>query len=194
MRRCSAALGGKRNRSSDGLLMRFPSPVSMRAGQSGLTARTKCWSTPCRKTSALTSACPFACGYANGRPKNASARFSVLGQRPGRSTAADGGSRPTLCRIETEGRAYATAGTPLALHQWHHIVAVKSGRKLTLYLDGVQRASADVPAVMTTISRFFALGGNPAYSGPEFLAADFADLLVRNRALSDTEATTVSHP
>jgi hypothetical protein len=97
-------------------------------------------------------------------------------------------------RIETEGRAYATAGTALVLHQWHHVVAVKSGRKLTLYLDGIQRASADVPTVVTTISRFFALGGNPAYSGPEFLAADFADLLVRNRALSDTEATTVSHP
>jgi uncharacterized protein len=104
----------------------------------------------------------------------------------------DGGK--LAARIEA-GRGYGTAGVPLAAGEWHHVAAVKSGTKLTLYLDGVARASAKVPAVVSTQSRAFALGGNPAYSGaPEFLAADFANLLVRNRALSDTEVAALWHP
>ena len=97
-------------------------------------------------------------------------------------------------RIEAV-RGYGTAGVPLAVGEWHHVAAVKAGAKLTLYVDGVARASAEVPAVVSTQSRAFALGGNPAYTGaPEFLAADFADLLVRNRALSPDEVAALCHP
>ncbi|MCX6909717.1 MAG: glycoside hydrolase family 127 protein [Verrucomicrobia bacterium] len=97
-------------------------------------------------------------------------------------------------RIEA-GRSYSTAGVPLAAGEWHHIAAVKAGTKLTLYVDGVARASAEAPAVVSTQSRAFALGGNPAYTGaPEFLAADFTDLLVRNRALSAAEVAALTHP
>lgn len=97
-------------------------------------------------------------------------------------------------RIEA-GRAYGTAGVPLAVGKWHHVAAVKAGAKLTLYVDGNARASTEVPAVVNTQSRACALGGNPAYTGaPEFLAADFADLLVRNRALSAAAVTALCHP
>ena len=104
----------------------------------------------------------------------------------------DGGK--LFARIEA-GRSYGTAGVPLATGEWHHVAAVKAGAKLTLYMDGAARASAEVPAVVSTQSRAFALGGNPAYTGgPEFLAADFADLLVRNRALSPAEIAALSRP
>ncbi len=99
-----------------------------------------------------------------------------------------------FARIEA-GHSHGTSGVPLATGEWHHVAAVKSGAALTLYLDGVARASAKVPAGISTQSRAFALGGNPAYTGaPEFLAADVAGLLVRNRALSPAEITALSHP
>ena len=106
--------------------------------------------------------------------------------------AVDGGK--LAARIEA-GRSYGTAGVSLAAGEWHHVAAVKAGARLTLYMDGAVRASAKVPAVVLTQSRTFALGGNPAYTGgPEFLAADFANLLVRNRALSDAEVAVLCHP
>ena len=56
-------------------------------------------------------------------------------------------------------------------------------------------ATAAVPTVVATQARACALGGNPAYTGaPEFLAADFADLLIRNRASSDEEIAALKHP
>lgn len=95
-------------------------------------------------------------------------------------------------RIEA-GRAYGTAGVPLNVGEWHHVAAVKAGTKLTLYLDGVPRAATAAPPSILTQSRAFALGGNPAYTGaPEFLAADFTGLLVRNRALTSAEIATLS--
>jgi hypothetical protein len=100
-----------------------------------------------------------------------------------------------FARMEAAGRAYGTAGVPLALNEWHHIAAVKSGSKLKLYVDGTLRAAADVPAAVATNSRLFALGGNPAFTGaPELLAADFAGLLVRNRALSNAEVAGLIRP
>ena len=96
-------------------------------------------------------------------------------------------------RIEA-GRSYGTASVPMPLNEWHRVAAVKAGTTLTLYLDGKKVAAAEVPAVITTSSRLFALGGNPVFAGPEFLPADFTDLLVRNRALSEAEIAQLSQP
>ena len=92
------------------------------------------------------------------------------------------------------GRSYSTAGVQIPLNEWHHIAAVKSGTTLTLYIDGKNVAATEVPAVITTSSRLFALGGNPVFAGPEFLPADFAELVVRNRALSKEEVARLSRP
>ena len=64
----------------------------------------------------------------------------------------------------------------------------------TLYLDGKESGAVEVPAAITTVSRLFSLGGNPTFAGPEFLAADFAELLLRNRALSTDEIGAMVHP
>ena len=98
-----------------------------------------------------------------------------------------------FARIEA-GRSYSTAGVPMPLNEWHDVAAVKSGTTLTLYLDGKKVATTEAPAVMTSASRLFALGGNPVFGGPEYLPADFAELLVRNRALSEAEVAALSRP
>ena len=47
--------------------------------------------------------------------------------------------------------------------------------------------SCTVPAFLPTQATDCALGGNPHYSGNEFLAASFADFAFYARALSDVE-------
>ena len=89
-------------------------------------------------------------------------------------------------RIEA-GQFYGTKGVPLKVGRWTHVVAVKEGGKLTLYVDGSARETSDVPILLSTVSDEFALGGNPRYSGPEFLACKLADLKFYARALSAKE-------
>jgi hypothetical protein len=93
-------------------------------------------------------------------------------------------------RIEA-GRFYGTEGVPLEVGRWTHLAAVKRGDRLTLYVDGSSRATAEVPLLLATVSEEFALGGNPRYSGPEFLACKLADLEFYARALSAAEIKQV---
>jgi len=89
-------------------------------------------------------------------------------------------------RIEA-GKFYGTDGVPVQLGKWVHIAAVKQGKQLTLFVDGKRHASAAVPERVVSMARDFALGGNPHYGGPEFLAARLADLRFFARALSTDE-------
>jgi hypothetical protein len=96
----------------------------------------------------------------------------------------DGGK--LFARIEAQ-RGFGTRGVPLTPGRWYHVAAVKSGSKLTLFLDGQPMETTEAPATLHTIARTCALGGNPNYSGNEFLAADFASLELYARALSAKE-------
>lgn len=91
-----------------------------------------------------------------------------------------------FARIEA-GQGYSTAGFALEPGQWRHVVAVKSGAELRLYVDGVRRGTVTVPLFIHSQSTEIGLGGNPRYSGDEFLAARFAELRFYNRALSEQE-------
>jgi len=67
-------------------------------------------------------------------------------------------------------------------------VGVKQRDKLTLYVDGQARSSAQAPLLVLAGAKDFAVGGNPNYTGaPEFLAARFADLRFYALALSAEE-------
>ena len=89
-------------------------------------------------------------------------------------------------RIEA-AQFYGTEGVPVEIGKWMHIVAVKHGPKLTLWVNGESHASAKVPDVIVSFAEDFALGGNPHFGGPEFLAVRLADLRVYARALSAAE-------
>jgi hypothetical protein len=91
-----------------------------------------------------------------------------------------------FARIEA-GSFYGTSGYPVEKDRWYHVAAVKRGTQLTLYVDGQARCSTAVPASVVSSAADFAIGGNPNFSGPEFLPAKFADLKFYARALSADE-------
>jgi hypothetical protein len=92
-----------------------------------------------------------------------------------------------FARLETAGQGFSTEGVVIEAGRWYHVAAVKQGAKLTLFLDGAARASATVPAEIHSAARDFALGGNPHYTGNEFLAVRLADFAFHARALSAEE-------
>ncbi len=89
-------------------------------------------------------------------------------------------------RIEA-GQFYGTEGFPLKTNTWYHVAGVKQGQKLTLYVDGKAHSTAKAPQTIVSSAADFAIGGNPNYSGPEFLPARLADLKFYARALSADE-------
>ncbi len=91
-----------------------------------------------------------------------------------------------FARIEAQ-QGFSTKGVPIDVGVWHHVAAVKRGPQLTLYLDGRAREATAVPPFINSVARTCALGGNPNFSGNEFLAADFADFTMSLRALSADE-------
>ncbi|MBP9900055.1 MAG: glycoside hydrolase family 127 protein [Verrucomicrobia bacterium] len=96
----------------------------------------------------------------------------------------DGGK--VFARIESGG-GFSTPGGAMAAGRWYHVAAVKRGGTLTLFLDGQAVGTCAAPEFTTTQARDCALGGNPHFSGNEFLAARFADFSVFARALSAEE-------
>jgi DUF1680 family protein len=89
-------------------------------------------------------------------------------------------------RIEA-GAGHGTDGFTLETGRWYHVVGVKQGAKLTLYVDGREHSTANAPPVIVSNAADFAIGGNPNFSGPEFLPARLADLKFYARALSHDE-------
>ena len=106
---------------------------------------------------------------------------------PLRLTVDDG---KLFARIEAQ-RVFTTRGVRITPGAWHHVVAVKSGPKLILYLDGRAQETIEVPAALNTAARVCALGGNPNYSGNEFLEADFAQFKLLARAMSAEEVAAL---
>jgi hypothetical protein len=96
----------------------------------------------------------------------------------------DGGK--LFARIEA-GRVFGTSGASFTPGQWRHVAAVKTGAKLTLYLEGKPIETVAAPAGVNTGARTCALGGNPNYSGNECLAADFAGFEFYFRPLTAQE-------
>jgi len=92
-----------------------------------------------------------------------------------------------LCARIEAGQGYSTHGTPIEPGTWQHVAAVKESSRLTLYLNGTAIETIDVPGSIESQGRVCALGGNPNYSGNEFLSADFSDFQLYARALQPYE-------
>jgi uncharacterized protein len=96
-----------------------------------------------------------------------------------------------FARIEA-GSGFSTPGVPIKAGQWHRVAAVKRGTTLTLFLDGKPVGSSPAPEFSTTAAEDCALGGNPHFTGNEFLAATFTDFGLWSRALSDEEVQSLA--
>lgn len=90
-------------------------------------------------------------------------------------------------RIENSAGGSSTPGFEITANEWHHLAAVKKDNRLHLYINGRKRAETSAPANLVTASRAVGLGGNPLYSGNEFLKAQFADFKFYARALTPEE-------
>lgn len=90
-------------------------------------------------------------------------------------------------RIEA-GAGYATPGVRIEVGRWFHVAAVKSGDRLNLYVDGQLRHSAECPVCACPGSgKSVAVGGNPSFSGDEYLNGCIDDFVLYARALSPDE-------
>lgn len=100
-----------------------------------------------------------------------------------------------FARIEA-GKLFSTEGVAVERDRWQHVAVVKSGGKLTLFVDGQPRGTVAVPEKLSTHSTTLALGGNPRHTDPESLAADLAQFTFHARALSagDVQALTSQRP
>jgi uncharacterized protein len=96
-----------------------------------------------------------------------------------------------FARIEA-GNGFSTPGAPIESNRWYVVVAVREAGKLTLYLEGKAVGSCQVPAFNNTQAQDCALGGNPHFSGSEFLSARFADFCLWARALSPEEVQALA--
>lgn len=96
-------------------------------------------------------------------------------------------------RIEAGGGGAGTEGFPVQTGRWYTVAGVKDGSRLLLYVDGKLVGRAPAPFTVRSRSREVALGGNPRYTGNEFLAARFADFSLHGRALSAEEIRDLFH-
>jgi hypothetical protein len=96
----------------------------------------------------------------------------------------DGGK--IFARIEAGG-GFSTPGAPIEAGRWYAVAAIKRGGTLTLVVDGRAVGSCAAPEFTATQAQDCALGGNPHFSGNEFLAARFADFRFYARPLSSEE-------
>jgi hypothetical protein len=96
----------------------------------------------------------------------------------------DGGK--LFARIEAGG-GFSTPGAPVETGRWYAVAATKRGGTVTLFVDGHTVGSCAATEFMTTQAQDCALGGNPHFSGNEFLAARFADFRFYAKSLSTEE-------
>ena len=96
-------------------------------------------------------------------------------------------------RVEAGG-AFGTPGMAIEAGRWYAVAAVKRGGTLTLWVDGKTVGSCAVPEFMSTGAQDCALGGNPHFSGNEFLAARFADFRFYAKALGPEEIRALAGP
>jgi len=91
-----------------------------------------------------------------------------------------------FARMEA-GAGYSTQGVPLAYDKWIHLTAVKQGERLSLYVNGELKSTAEVPAKVFSAARDAAIGTNPNYSGNECLLGKLDEFVLYARALSQAE-------
>ncbi len=94
-------------------------------------------------------------------------------------------------RIEA-GQSFSTPGIALRTGEWRHFAVVKEADRLRLYINGKLETEGPAPIQVVPATRTCALGGNPEFSGDEFLAGAFAKFRLWGRALSAAEVAAAA--
>lgn len=93
-------------------------------------------------------------------------------------------------RIEAAG-AWGTEGIRLEAGVWIHVVAVKRGATLTLYIGGRPQRTAAAPDRVRSASMMAGIGFNPLYAGGEHFIGKIDDATFYARALTTEEVQSV---
>lgn len=102
--------------------------------------------------------------------------------------------RPWACfeTADTAEQPCVQADTPIGTG-WHHVAAVRSGRRAMIYVDGVQVADAFVGLNDIAQSGFDAFIATDAFQrAPVWLAATLDDLQIYDRGLSPGEVADLA--
>jgi len=91
-----------------------------------------------------------------------------------------------FARIEAGGM-YGTEGVPLENGKWYHLAAVKQGPKLSLYVNGELKHTADCPAQVFSAAQQIGVGTNPQYQGNERLVGKMDEFAFYAKALGPEE-------
>lgn len=97
-----------------------------------------------------------------------------------------------FARLESPSGGASTAGVPVESARWYHLVLVKDGARMRLFVDGQQRAEAIGPVAPVTQATDIGLGGNPHHTGDEYLPARLSGFRLYARALSTEEIAEFS--
>jgi glucose/arabinose dehydrogenase len=121
---------------------------------------------------ATNAADQFFLGFSNGVP-----RFGV--------NTSNGGAK-----------GVGTGGAPL--NQWVHLAGVYDGSRMTLYVNGVERASGPKAGNLLTSLRPVLVGANanstPPLAASQYLKGRVDDVRLYTRALSASEVAELAHP
>lgn len=102
--------------------------------------------------------------------------------------------RPWVCfeAADNSQQPCVEAGGPIG-DGWHHIAAVRAGRRAVLYVDGVEVANAFVGLQDVSQTEFDAFVGTDAYQrDPAWLAATVDDLRIYDHGLSAAEVADLA--
>jgi len=81
------------------------------------------------------------------------------------------------------------------VNDWHHVAAVRSARRMLLYLDGVEIGNAFVGLEEVSRTPFNAFIGTDRYEpSPAYLRGAIDDVLVHSRALTPGEIEALAEP
>lgn len=106
------------------------------------------------------------------------------------------GDRPAACfEVADNSQQPCVEATEPLPHDggWHHVAAVRSGRRLILYVDGAEVANGFVGLYEVSQTDFNAFVGSDRYQpDAPWLDAAIDDLRVYNRGLTPTEITAIA--
>jgi hypothetical protein len=93
-------------------------------------------------------------------------------------------SNGVLAAIESPSGTVGTPVVPVPYDTWIHLAVTRDADRLALFVNGEPAAEAFVPpGTIEVQADDFALGGNPHYSGDEYLHGDLDDFVFMAHAL-----------
>lgn len=83
------------------------------------------------------------------------------------------------------------APTALSTNTWYHVVAIRNGAKIYIYINGTEDANASISSsTALNTSSVFEIGRRSITSAPDYLNGDIGELRFYEKALTSTEVSS----